>query len=169
MVSLALLMKRTLIFLGHALLAMVGPMLLVVLMGVVEEHWFHRTPGANGWLDAPYSPILWGAAFTCGLLVNRTARHYSAQWVWIIGVSWLAVLIIGDVTAYNPRSCNGCPLVEYLWDTYFNYWDCTQECMGQLLGTAPMLSSIAYSLGAATALKVSHSAASEIGAAKERF
>jgi len=159
-------MKGAVIFVAHVLLAMLLTMLVGLLMCGTVGAWLGKT--SNPWFDAPYSPLFWGFAFFLGLFLNRIIPTHSAKSVWIVGVLWLIFWGASDISAYDPRWCNGCSLPQYVWYSYFSYWNCTQECLGQLLGTAPMLNSVAYSLGAAVALKFSHSAGSGIGAAKER-
>ena len=160
-------MKGAVVFAAHALLAMLATVVVGGLMCVAVNSWLGKVK--NPWFDVPYSPLLWGFAFLLGLFVNRVMPNRSARWVWIVGVSWLVLAGASNVRDYDPRWCNGCSLPQYLWYSYFSYGNCTQECLGQLLGTAPMLNSIAYSLGAAIAVKFSRSAALEVGAAKERF
>jgi len=159
--------KGAVIFVAHVLLAMIATMVIGGLMCVTVGAWLGKA--RNPWFDVPYSPLLWGFAFFLGLFLNLIMPTHSAKWVWIVGALWLIVVGASDISAYDPRWCNGCSLPQYVWYSYFSYWNCTQECLGQLLVTAPMLNSVAYSLGAAAALKFSHSAASEIGADKERF
>ena len=146
-------MNKIPVFLGHALLATAGPLLLAALTGVAEEDYLHRTIIANAWLDPPFSPLLWGSALIAGLFVNRVARRRSAQWVWITGVSWFALAVILDVNPFNPGWCKGCSFFQYLWETYFNDRECNHECIGLMFVTTPMLTSIAYSFGAVLALK----------------
>jgi len=157
-------MKGALIYVAHVLFAMIAVMVVGGLACVAANSWFGKAK--NPWLDVPYSPLLWGLAFVLGLFVNRVMPNPSAKWVWVVGVSWLILTVAGDIRVYDPRWCNGCSLSQYLWYSYFSYWNCTQECLGQLLGTAPMLNSVAYSLGAAIALRFGDS---ELDATKERF
>jgi hypothetical protein len=160
-------MKEAAVFAAHVLVAMLATMIVGGLMCVAVNSWLGRV--RNPWFDVPYSPLLWGFAFVLGMFVNRLKPNRSAKWVWIVGVSWLIVAGASDVRIYDPRWCNGCSLPQYLWYSYFSYRNCTQECLGQLLGTAPMLNSIAYSLGATFALRLSHRTTSERDATAERF
>ena len=142
-------MKQAAIFVTHTLLAMVVTMAIGGLMCVTVNSWLGKVK--NPWLDVPYSPLLWGLAFFLSLFLNRVMPSRSAKWVWVVGVSWLVIVGVRDVRFYNSRWCNGCSLLQYLWYSYFSYSNCVQECLGQLLVTAPMLNSVAYSLGAALA------------------
>lgn len=145
-------MKRVLQFTMHILIAMVLSMVLgsvlSVMFGPIGPS---RTPSRNPWLDVPYSPLFWGSAFALGLLTPRYKSYRGATWVWVIGLIWLILFAISSTAAYDPRWCDGCSRSQYLWYGYFSYWKCSDECMGQLFVTTPMLSSIAYSIGAKVA------------------
>jgi len=144
-------MKKGLAFAVHVFVAMVvstvlGGLLLIVLTSRLGKL-------KNPWFDVPYSPLFWGSAFLLGLLLNRVMWSPSAKWVWIVGVFWLILVAVGDINAYDPRWCDGCSLLQFIWYSTFSYRNCTGECLGQLIGTTPMLNSIAYSAGAALALR----------------
>jgi hypothetical protein len=142
-------MKKAALFGLHVVIAMMVTMVVGGLMCVIVNSWLGKSK--NPWVDVPYSPLLWGSAFLLGLLLNRIMLNDSAKWVWIVGLAWLIIFVASDIRAYDPRWCRGCSLSQYVWYGYFSYWNCSQECMGQLLGTAPMLNSVAYSIGAALA------------------
>jgi hypothetical protein len=134
-------------FVLHALVAMPGSMLTGGFLFLIAFYpWVSKE--RNPWLDVPYSPIFWGTGFVLGFLLNRSMRNSSAKWVWLVGVLWLIVMGASEVRTYDPRWCLGCSLRQYVWDSLFSYWNCSQECLGQALVTAPMLSSVAYSVGA---------------------
>jgi hypothetical protein len=132
----------------HAFIAMVGSVLIGSFFFLIAlRPWVSKAQ--NPWLDFPYSPVFWGLGFVLGFLLNWYMRTSSAKWVWVVGASWLIVMGASEIRTYDPRWCNGCSLGQYLWDSFFSYWNCSQECLGQALVTAPLLSSVAYSLGAA--------------------
>jgi len=147
-------MKKAAIFASHALMAMIVIMVVGGLICVIVNSWMGKSK--NPWVDVPYSPFLWGLAFVAGWLVNHVLPTESAKWVWVVGVAWLLLFATSDISAYNPRWCQGCSIQQHIWYSYFSYWKCSQECLGQLLGTAPMLNSVAYSIGAMVALKFGH-------------
>jgi hypothetical protein len=144
--------KKTALFGLHVALAMVFAMIVGGMLCIMAGSWFGKSK--NPWIDVPYSPLVWGSAFILGLVVSRFLRDPSAMLVWAVGVAWLILLMASDSRGYNPRWCMGCSLSQYLWYSYFSYWNCSQECLGQALGTAPMLNCVAYSLGAVLSLKV---------------
>lgn len=143
-------MKKAALFGFHVLIAMVCSSaigaLIVPLAGYVT-----RAPSA--FLSSPFSPLVWGVAFGAGALLSRAAPGGYARWVWIIGLLWFSVLVWRDLQWYDPRWCNGCTAHQFVWYNYFTSKDCMQECIGEFLGTVPMLNSIAYSVGAAFGLK----------------
>jgi hypothetical protein len=145
-------MRKELAFSLHVLVAMVASMVLGGVLLIITSPLLNKSK--NPWFDFPYSPLLWGSAFLLGLLLNRFMRDASARWVWLVGACWLTLLVLGDIKSDNQRLSNDCSLLQFVWYSYFSYWNCTQECLGQLIATTPMLNSIAYSAGAALALRL---------------
>jgi hypothetical protein len=145
-------MRKELAFAVHLIVAMVVSTALGGVLLIILSHWLSNAK--NPWFDFPYSPLLWGSAFLMGLFLNRAMRNPSAKWVWLVGVSWLTMLAASNIRAYNPEWCHGCSFLQFIWYSCFSYWNCSNECLGQLLATTPMLNSIAYSAGAAVALRL---------------
>src|SRR5215472_6462998 len=141
----------------HTLVALMGSMGLAWLLFMLFSPWLGTAK--NPWTDFPYSPFLWGSAFFLGLLINMATRNRSAKWVWLVGLLWLIAFTTSNVKGYDPRWCLGCSVQQYVWYSLFSYWNCSQECLGQLLVTTPMLNSIAYSIGATLALSLKDSIA----------
>jgi hypothetical protein len=109
----------------------------------------------NPLLDVPYSPLFWGTGLVLGFLMGNLTRSASARWVWIVGVSWLAWLLIGELVHYDPRWSYGMSRAEVVWYSYFSASNnkCTQECLGKLFAVTPMFNCVAYSVGAAIGLR----------------
>ena len=144
-------MRKELAFAVHVFVAMVASTILGGLLLIIASRLLGKS--RSPWFDVPYSPLLWGLAFLVGLLLNRPMRSPSAKWVWVVGVCWLTLLAASNIGAYDPRYCDGCSLLQFIWYSCFSYWNCSGECLGQLIATTPMLNSIAYSVGAAVALR----------------
>jgi hypothetical protein len=105
--------------------------------------------------DAPYSPALWGSGLGLGFLVNRRLQNRSACYVWAVGLCWLSLWVWDAIDTYHASSCQGCSVAQNIWRNLFTvgYHTCSQDCLGEVFGTAPTLSAIAYSLGAFSALR----------------
>jgi hypothetical protein len=139
--------KELVLFGLHTIFAMVVCTFLGGLTIIALGTWL--TGGSeNALLDAPYSPCLWGLAALAGFFLTRLLPSGFPGLVWIAGVAWLLLWIIRTLPSYDPRWCMGCSESQYLWFSFFSYRNCMQECLGQMFVTAPMLSSIAYSIGA---------------------
>jgi hypothetical protein len=153
-------MKSIMTFVLHTLIAMVISVMLGGVLAAVPGLLLSPV-GPRNWVlynlatGAPYSPLLWGLGFLFGFFVNRRMRNTSAQWVWIAGMCWFSLWIWDAVHTYDPRWCQGCTVLQNVWRNLFTvgYNSCMQDCRGELLGTTPMLNSIAYSLGACVGLR----------------
>ena len=110
--------------------------------------------------SVPFGPSVWLAGFGLGFLINRKLRDRAACWVGIIGVLGLAILIIcsyrGFETSAYYRQQTGDSYWAYLDESLFTSDSnkCgSSECLGQFFFTAPVVASVAYSLGAFLALR----------------
>jgi len=139
------------IFAIHVLVWAVGTVLCSLLLIFVFSSVLPK--GENVLFDFPYSPLFWGPLLVIGFLVNNIMRHNSGQWVWVIGVLWLASSIASTLRGYDPRWCLGCSASQYVWHSYFTYGDSYEEGLGLVFGTTPMLNSVAYSIGAALGMR----------------
>ncbi len=137
-------------FIVHLATALVGGMVL----GFIFTQMLHPSGTVDPRFDPPYSAMWWGAAFVLGVLANAVMEDKSAQWVWLVRVPWLIFWVSVSVIDYDRLSSYGYSPGQYTWHEYFTNRDCVQECLGLLLGTTPALNSIAYSIGAALALKL---------------
>jgi hypothetical protein len=104
-------------------------------------------------VSSPFTPLLWGVGLAAGILLTRASHSTSGRWVWVCGLLWLAFLVSRDLRGYDPRWCQGCTKLQFIWYNYFTSRNCMQECFGEFLGTVPMLNSLAYSIGAAVWLR----------------
>lgn len=108
----------------------------------------------------PYGPsIIAGAAL--GFLVNRKLRNLAACWVGVLPVVGLALLILHWHSGYESSAYYR----ERTGDSYWVYLDeelfttdsnkcANSECLGELIFTMPVVSAIAYSIGAILALRL---------------
>jgi len=110
--------------------------------------WLLTRGNENIWLDFPYTPFMWGLAAVCGYAINRKLPRSASRWVWTAGVGWLLLWIVQDLQWYDPRWCMGCTRSIWVWYNFFDYRSGMQEGLPQLFVTAPMLNSVAYSIGA---------------------
>jgi hypothetical protein len=138
-------------FVLHAILALVvspvlGGAITLVLRPLLGD-------SENALFDVPYGPLFWIPALLVAFLLNRKLHNDSAKWVWIVGLLWLFCRMVVTLRWYDSRWCNGCSSPQFIWYSYFSYRNCMQECLGQLLATLPMLSSVAYAIGASLGLK----------------
>jgi hypothetical protein len=147
--------KQILMFVLHVLLAMVASMIVGGLLSsiaqsivapVSESHWvsFRITT------DVPYSPFFWGSALIIGFISARRIPSRSAHWVWLMGLGWFSLFVWDAVHSHRADSCQGCNVIQSIWRNLFavGYHSCQQECLGELFGTAPLMTSVGYSLGA---------------------
>jgi hypothetical protein len=146
--------KQLGMFLLHTMLAMVvspvlGAIITLALRPLLGD-------SGNALFDVPYGPLFWIPALFVAFFVNRKLHNDSAKWIWTIGLLWLIGRMVITLRWYDSRWCNGCSASQFIWYSYFSYRNCIQECLGQLLATLPMLSSVAYSIGASLALKFGH-------------
>ena len=111
--------------------------------------------------DIPYGPSIWIAAAALGFLVNRKLRNIAACWVGALAVVGLCLLILHWHSAYENsayyREKTGDSywvyLVQLLFTTDSN--NCGgSECLGELIFTTPVVSAVAYSIGAFLALRL---------------
>ena len=106
------------------------------------------------WFDAPYGPLIWGTGLLMGLLENRKLQSRSACWV---GPACLMLMLL--LMAWDVSGTKG---VEHYNSTNGHYWrreydellspssgKCVDsECLGKLFFTTPVLTAVAYSVGA---------------------
>lgn len=139
-------------YLLHLFLASIGVFFISVFLGAGLE----KLNVSETVLD---SIFLWGPAFpgaaTLGFLVgfgvNRLLRSKSAKWAWIPFVAW------GLAGIYVNNPLGPVEGIKYLFGT-----TCV-ECADQMFVVMPLVTSIAYSLGAWLALKRnSHRAAAVV-------
>jgi hypothetical protein len=145
--------KDVALFVMHTFLAMVGSIVSGFLIFLI----FKPLVGYSNspLFDVPYSPLDWGSGLFLGFLVNNFSRNGYARWVWLIALLWLSFSLADEKLYYDPRWTYGMSLPEVIWYSYFSISNekCTQECLGKLFATAPMVTSIAYSIGAALGLR----------------
>jgi hypothetical protein len=102
-----------------------------------------------------YNPIFWVPAVVTGFLVNRRLGNRSASLVGAIGATALFAVMWWDVSIFRGSAHYASLTGGHYWRYEFqqllapNDTNCgTSECLGKLLGTAPAVASVAYSIGA---------------------
>jgi hypothetical protein len=90
-------------------------------------------------------------AGTAGLVANRWSQSRTASWVWVPCGILVAWLLIGESTGWTNRTRpEGIPV--YVWNQFLGSRCGETECIDEVLGTAPFLGAVAYSLAARSAL-----------------
>jgi hypothetical protein len=153
-------------FIMHSVLATVGG----VLVGFVLLHFVPLPPIGPHWrlktlfADFPYSPAFWGSAMLLGFIVNRRIADRSACWVGPFGVLVLALLVGLSIPGYEASGYElnrtGHSFLNYIHGELFGLDPkaCgSDECLGKVMFTTPVLNSIAYSVGAWIGLRFSAS------------
>jgi len=97
------------------------------------DSWFFRYC-----VDNPYFLLPIFFSFCLGSIVFRFSKHSSAAWAWVLPGT---ILLLNILPSMSDRSGQG------IIQNYFGR-DCgSNECLDQLLFTAPFYTSVAYSLG----------------------
>ena len=95
--------------------------------------------------------------YSLGLFVNRDLRRVVPCFVWVCGLTWLALGINSSVRGYDPRWYQGCTATQNAVNAFFVAE--SSKCGGgestlySVLFTMPALTSIGYSIGALIGLK----------------
>jgi hypothetical protein len=109
------------------------------------------------------NPVVWIPGVVMGLFVNRflnrlTKRRAAGCWVWIVGVVWLSLGILGSVRSYEARSAQGCSILQDVFNAFviLNARRCEggESTLAGIFFTIPAITSIGYSVGAALALRL---------------
>ncbi|MGH9529968.1 MAG: hypothetical protein ACRD2S_08640, partial [Terriglobales bacterium] len=110
-------MQKQLSYFVHIVLALVVTVVLGgALCAVVGLFVWHSR---SRLIDLPYSPLLWGTAFLLAFVLNRRAPAPAASRVWIVGLAWLAILVIASILTYHADIYR-VPLRQFLWGTFFS-------------------------------------------------
>ena len=107
-----------------------------------------------------YALAFWGSAFLLGLVINDHMRNRSACWVGVVGVVSLVLFVLADAWSVRHYSYYANCVQGHYWKYEYSQFfalDSSRYCgsdgFGQLFITTPVLSSIAYSIGAWLALR----------------
>jgi len=107
-----------------------------------------------------YSPVLWGPSILLGFVINRFTNHRSAYWVGMIGLLYLVSILMWDTVSLMHLEFTRTVSHGHFWQYEINQLfaldqsKCSDSgCIEELIATAPTFTSIAYSLGAWTALQ----------------
>jgi hypothetical protein len=126
-------------FVLHSLMGMLGWLLSALLIN----------SSTTGFLW--YSPIGWFPCLLLGFLLNRNRHHRAAVLVWVGGLLWF-ILLTGYISYSGLHWITWTEMKEL---TFFplRKSDCIGGgCLGYGFATLPLLSSIAYSVGASFGL-----------------
>ncbi len=148
--------KIILHFIMHSALAIIGGLAI----GSVLVSLVHLRPVGPHWrlitlfADIPHSPAFWGSALLLGLLIGNRIGDRFALWVGPVGVLILALLIALSLPGYKhspyemKRSDNS--FTKYIGGELFSLdpSKASDEGLGKVLFTTPVLNSVAYSIGA---------------------
>ncbi len=154
-------MKKSIIaYLLHVVVATIGTMMLsAIVVKLLFVLWNLIDPSVTRWrvyslLFKPYFPVQILCGIAAGYLNGRRFQDRGATWVWVIPAvrlafaiaTWRSTSILEDHT----RAVIGHFFLE---DCQPPLW--TRSCIDQSLITAPLYSSIAYSIGTLVARQFS--------------
>ncbi len=117
------------------------------------EYWcgWHDSRHAHAGEYCAANPLLWGPGLILGLVVNRFTLKRIACWVWLAGVVWMVCGILAALFSYHARFAGVCSPLDSLTNGFFFSVPKQPYCGDHgnlMIFTLPMLSAIAYSLGA---------------------
>jgi hypothetical protein len=106
-----------------------------------------------------YGPYVCAVGVALGFVVNRRTLKRAACYVWIAGLTWLAVGIGTSVSNYDPRFYQGCSVLEIVTNSLFilNGRKCGGggSTLAGVIFTMPAMNSVAYAVGAWIAMRLS--------------
>jgi hypothetical protein len=154
------------LFALHVFVAMVIGSLFIFVAGAIADPLLEHAPSrlksvveCGGLLN----PVVWVPGVVLGLFVNRflnrlTSRRDAGCWVWIVGVAWLSLGILGSVRSYEARYAQGCSALQDVFNAFviLNTRRCEggESTLAGIFFTIPAINSIGYAVGAALALRL---------------
>jgi hypothetical protein len=139
---------------------MVGGIVSVLLTGAIENL-LEETPARYRPLTHLidwYGPYVCAVGFALGFVINRRTLKRAACYVWIAGLTWLAVGIGSSVNNYDPHFYQGCSVLENVANSFFilNGRECGGggSTLGGVFFAMPAMNSVAYAVGAWLALRL---------------
>jgi hypothetical protein len=103
-----------------------------------------------------FAPAVCVVTFIVGLWVNRRWRTRAACYVWIVALVWFGLGFLELYRGWDPSWAHKTRRQYVVDDLFGKTVDCSgSECMYELLFTAPLMASLAYSLGALVGLRSS--------------
>lgn len=106
----------------------------------------------------PYYPMQIGMALLLGFALSRLLAHRSMTSVWILPAAALCAAMLSFLR-FGQNVVWASPMTSSIsiWSHYFG-WGCQPKlrCIDQLIYTVPFYSSVAYSLGAFAARRISN-------------
>jgi hypothetical protein len=139
--------KQAISFFGHALLALLAWLALMLLGYLVNPQNLPQTVILTASILAPLA---------LGFLVNRNRQAEMATAVWLLGVIWFMIVALWIVDMpTGPNQCFQCGLGEKLSRTFLSIPTPSGliDDDGPFLGTWPAAALIGYSIGARLGLK----------------
>lgn len=137
-------------YLGHLAIAWPGVTAVIfggaVFWGVISQlaHVSTAWPAIDALVDVPFFPLELAAALALGFCRNRRGQR-APCWVWLPALAFF----VWDAHGVLVQPFDGG--WRSVWNTYFGYGCQSSECLGEVLVTAPLYTSIVYSLGALAA------------------
>ena len=127
---------------------LVAGTIVATLLALLAGHLF------SALLKEPLLPTAALVGALLGFYVNRRTKDRSASFVWIIPLIFLSRAVAIEAHSFSP-AWSSQSLGTYLWANFASMSCGETECLYELFFTAPFLSGLAYSLGAAFS-RVSH-------------
>jgi hypothetical protein len=131
-------------FVGHLALATYGVVILSFLFGLVSSILIR--PPNERFVDYVIIGPTFALPILLGLLIGyklgRRMPPWASRLLWVPSFLLLAVGLYGDYKDGYPN------FGVQVWDNYFGAGCSASDCAGEVLETAPLLSAIAYAVGA---------------------
>jgi hypothetical protein len=108
--------------------------------------------------ENPYYPVQIAFGLYLGWALGRRLQHRSMTWVWVLPLTILCyALFATPVLIPEWTSVLARPQTTLSRLSYYFGWDCqpTAHCLDQIFFTLPFYASVAYSVGAMLARKMS--------------
>jgi|SRR5580698_4915700 hypothetical protein len=130
---------------------------MVVFMGLSVAHSLVKLDLPN--LGTAYNPFFWVPAGITGFLVNRSTRNRSACFIGLLAIAFLVARMFWDVSTHKQSKYYS-HLVEQQYGGHYWRYEIQQqlspsdaacggsECLGKALFTVPVVTAVAYSIGA---------------------
>jgi hypothetical protein len=143
---------RTIAFFGAVIAHFALSAITAIIIGLPIEARFSSFY-KNSWIE-PLSPCTAVVAGLLGFLVARWWGDRRAFWVWVAGLVWFVFGLHESYSGWSPAWFHE-TRAQYTFDTLLGPGTrCSgSECLGELIFTAPLVCSVAYSVCAWVTLR----------------